>query len=104
MSESPVVNVLVISPDTRSARRFDLHTKVSDLKSKLEMITGIPASSQKITLYNTAEDADSSRGDIVTLDEDERAIGFYSLRNGHVLKVSLLRWSLDLDVPYICYL
>lgn len=37
-----IVNVFVVSPDTRSERRFDLHITVEQLKAKLELVTGIP--------------------------------------------------------------
>ena len=85
------MNVSIISPDTRSTRRFDLHLTVADLKSKLEMVTGIPASAQQIALYNNEEEAETLKDPILILNEDERPIGFYSLRDGCVLKVTILR-------------
>lgn len=81
---SGTVSVYVISPDTRSERRFDLHLTVEQLKAKLESVTGIPTSAQRITLHNSEDDAAA----VSTLDDDTRPLGFYGLRDWQALKVS----------------
>ncbi|KAF9466210.1 tubulin-folding cofactor B [Collybia nuda] len=80
---SGVVRVFVISPDTRSERRLELHTTVQKLKGNLELITGIPVANQIVSLLNSENDTQV----IAVLNEDERPLGFYGLRDWHVLKV-----------------
>lgn len=80
---SGTVTVFVVSPDTRSERRFDLHLTVEQLKTKLEHITGIPVSAQRITVQNSEEDSSV----VATLSDDSRPLGFYGLRDWQVLKV-----------------
>ncbi|KAI0075337.1 hypothetical protein K474DRAFT_1600046 [Panus rudis PR-1116 ss-1] len=80
---SSSVTVFVTSPDTRSERRFDLHISVSQLKNKLELITGIPVPNQQILLLNGEQDTQP----IATLDDDSKPIGFYGVRDMQVLKV-----------------
>ncbi|PAV19778.1 tubulin-folding cofactor B [Pyrrhoderma noxium] len=80
---SGTVTVFVVSPDTRSERRYDLHLTVGQLKTKLESVTGIPVSAQQITLHNNEDDSA-----IATLDDDSKPLGFYSLRDWQALKVS----------------
>lgn len=78
---SSIVNVFVVSPDTRSERRFDLHITVEQLKAKLELITGIPVQNQKISIEN---------GDGRTLGQladDTKQLGYYCLMNLQTLKV-----------------
>ncbi|KAL5536687.1 hypothetical protein ACEPAF_510 [Sanghuangporus sanghuang] len=80
---SGTVTVFVVSPDTRSERRFDLHLTVQQLKTKLEPITGIPVSAQRISVKNPEGDASV----VATLDDDNRLLGFYGVRDWQVLKV-----------------
>ncbi|EIW75236.1 hypothetical protein CONPUDRAFT_85500 [Coniophora puteana RWD-64-598 SS2] len=77
------VSVFVVSPDTRSERRYDLHLTVGQLKSKLEMITGIPVANQQISVFNSEDDAQA----VAHMSEDSRPLGFYSLREFQTLKV-----------------
>ncbi|KAF8840413.1 hypothetical protein BDN67DRAFT_649167 [Paxillus ammoniavirescens] len=79
---SSIVNVFVVSPDTRSERRFDLHLTVAQLKAKLELITGIPVQNQRISIQSD----DPSRPD-VPLADDTKQLGFYSLASLQTLKV-----------------
>ncbi|KAG1786529.1 uncharacterized protein HD556DRAFT_1248145 [Suillus plorans] len=54
-----IVKLFVVSSDTRSERRFDLHVTIEQLKgpyAKLELITGIPVQNQKILLHNGDDD------------------------------------------------
>ncbi|EJC99960.1 uncharacterized protein FOMMEDRAFT_22438 [Fomitiporia mediterranea MF3/22] len=78
-----MVNVFVVSLDTRSERRFDLHTTVQQLKAKLESVTGIPASAQRISLHNSEEDSTV----VATLDDSSRPLGFYGVHDWQVLRV-----------------
>ncbi|KAI0792241.1 CAP Gly-rich domain-containing protein [Abortiporus biennis] len=80
---SSTVTVFVISPDTRSERKFDLHLGVEQLKNKLELITGIPAQNQRILLLNNDTDTE----EVNVLDDDSKALGFYGVRDLQFLKV-----------------
>ncbi|KAF8336191.1 tubulin-folding cofactor B [Amanita rubescens] len=80
---SGIVKVFVVSPDTRSERRFDLHLTVEDLKGKLEPVTGIPTANQIITLF----DSESSSKAKAILNDDTKQLGFYGLHDWQVLKV-----------------
>ncbi|KAL0953900.1 hypothetical protein HGRIS_005067 [Hohenbuehelia grisea] len=83
MSSSSVVTVFVVSADTRSERRFDLHTTVEQLKAKLELITGIPVTNQIVSLTNSEKDGQV----IASLSDESKPLGFYGLRDWQVLKV-----------------
>ncbi|RDB18502.1 Tubulin-folding cofactor B [Hypsizygus marmoreus] len=80
---SGIVHVFVVSPDTRSERRLELHTTVAKLKANLELITGIPVDNQVISLLNSESDPHV----IATLSDDSKQLGYYSLRDWQVLKV-----------------
>ncbi|PSR82188.1 hypothetical protein PHLCEN_2v6111 [Hermanssonia centrifuga] len=80
---SSTVHVFVISPDTRSERRFDLHLTIEQLKNKLELFTGIPVQNQNILLLNNEKDTEP----VTTLNEDSRPIGYYGVQDWQVLKV-----------------
>ncbi|KAI5123490.1 hypothetical protein M0805_008859 [Coniferiporia weirii] len=79
------INVFVVSPDTRSERRLDLHLSVKQLKAKLESVTGIPTAAQLIRVYDSEEENAAPVG---ALDDDERPLGYYSLRDWQILKVT----------------
>ncbi|KAJ3787256.1 tubulin-folding cofactor B [Lentinula aff. detonsa] len=83
------LHVFVVSPDTKSERRFDLHITVEQLKSKLELFTGIPASTQLISVLNSEGDPTV----VTQLSDNSKALGFYSLRDWQVLKVDDLNPS-----------
>lgn len=80
-------------------KRYDSSTKVSELKKKLELITGANHASMKVTLFIGEEE-------ICTLDNDEETLGHYAtLNNNHsssiklVVKDELSSNPLDGDVP-----
>jgi len=73
----------VISPDTHSERRIDPNFSVEQLKGKLELITGIPAANQVLTLLNSQEDTRV----IAELTDDLKTLEFYGLRDWQVIKV-----------------
>ncbi|CAG8572690.1 16127_t:CDS:2 [Acaulospora colombiana] len=77
------VNVFVISPDVHAEKRYDLHTTIAQLKSKLELVTGIPARSQVLTVHRTDDDDQP----LATLSEDDRPLGYYSVVSGQFIKV-----------------
>ncbi|KAL4062539.1 CAP Gly-rich domain-containing protein [Scleroderma citrinum] len=78
---SSIVKVIVVSPNTRSERRFDLHITVEQLKAKLELITGIPVQNQTISI----EDSDGRT--LGQLSDDTKQLGYYGLLNFQILKV-----------------
>ncbi|KAG6334168.1 hypothetical protein ID866_4915 [Astraeus odoratus] len=97
---STTVNVFVVSPDTHSERRFDLHTTVEQLKvtctadlkrpvltiviasqNKLELITGIPVQNQQILVQN------SDGQTAAQLTDDAKQLGYYGLADLQTLKV-----------------
>ncbi|KAH9074738.1 CAP Gly-rich domain-containing protein [Lactarius deliciosus] len=80
---SSLVTLFVSSLDTRSERRFDLQLPISQLKGKLEPITGIPVGNQQLAIYNSDADIQPTR----VLDDDQRPLGFYSPADFQVLKV-----------------
>ncbi|KIM32805.1 hypothetical protein M408DRAFT_32197, partial [Serendipita vermifera MAFF 305830] len=89
---SSTVSVFVVSPDTHSERRYDLHTTIAQLKGKLETVTGIPVSNQKIGVYKGEDDTTP----IAILDDDSRPLGYYSVVSGQFLKVQDTNPSLTL--------
>ncbi|KAH0836809.1 CAP Gly-rich domain-containing protein [Lanmaoa asiatica] len=78
---SSIVNVFVVSPDTRSERRFDLHITVEQLKTKLELITGIPVQNQRISVQNDEGETTAH------LSDDTKQLGFYGLTALQTLNV-----------------
>ncbi|THU85488.1 hypothetical protein K435DRAFT_764160 [Dendrothele bispora CBS 962.96] len=88
---SSMLNLWVVSPDTRSERRYDAHTTVEQLKGKLELVTGIPTSSQSISVLNSEEDPRV----VANLSDDSKPLGYYGLRDWQVLKVDDLNPSIS---------
>ena len=54
-----------------------------ETKGKLELITGIPAGNQVITLLESESDPRV----VAALDDDTKKVGFYGWRDWQVLKV-----------------
>ncbi|KAG6886787.1 hypothetical protein C0992_002372 [Termitomyces sp. T32_za158] len=80
---SGVVRLFVISPDTHSERRLELHVTIEKLKDKLELVTGIPATNQVISLYNSESDSEA----LATLSDNYKQLGYYGVRDYQVLRV-----------------
>ncbi|TBU33993.1 CAP Gly-rich domain-containing protein [Dichomitus squalens] len=78
------VHVFVVSPDTRSERRYELSLTVGQLKNKLELITGIPPHNQSISVL-ASEDATEP---LAVLSDDNRPLGFYGVQDWQTLKVT----------------
>ncbi|KAF9454449.1 hypothetical protein P691DRAFT_808593 [Macrolepiota fuliginosa MF-IS2] len=80
---SGVLNIFVVSPDTRSERRIEPYWTVQELKDKLEVITGIPSSNQRISLL----ESEGNQNALAQLSENSRELSEYGLRDWQVLKV-----------------
>ncbi|KAJ7493273.1 tubulin-folding cofactor B [Mycena galericulata] len=80
---SSTLNVFVVSLDTHSERRIDPHITVEQLKNKLELITGVPVANQAISIQTSVDDPTL----VATLTDDAKPLGYYGLRDWHVLKV-----------------
>ncbi|KAM5534484.1 hypothetical protein V8D89_011816 [Ganoderma adspersum] len=78
------VNVFVVSPDTRSERKYDLKLTIGQLKNKLELITGVPVANQSISVFAS----DDSPEPLIALSDDNRPLGFYGVRDWQILKVT----------------
>ncbi|KAF8909274.1 CAP Gly-rich domain-containing protein [Gymnopilus junonius] len=74
------------SPDTHSERRIEPHITVEQLKGKLELITGIPAANQAITLLVSESDPRV----IAELTDDSKMLGYYGLADWQILKILCL--------------
>ncbi|RHZ88458.1 hypothetical protein Glove_22g95 [Diversispora epigaea] len=75
-----IVTVFVQSDSASSERRFDKGLTINQLKAKLEPITGVPASSQSLQLYN---------GDtlVATLEGDDYMLGAFPVDNFMTLRI-----------------
>ncbi|CAG8517729.1 2612_t:CDS:2 [Diversispora eburnea] len=75
-----IVTVFVQSDSASSERRFDKGLTIQQLKTKLEPITGVPANSQSLQLYN---------GDtlVATLEGDDYMLGAFPVDNFMILRV-----------------
>ncbi|CAG8444156.1 3739_t:CDS:2, partial [Scutellospora calospora] len=84
-----IVTVFVQSDNASSERRFDKGISISQLKTKLEPITGIPAESQLLQLYN---------GDtlVTSVEGDDYMLGAFPVDNFMTLKV-LIHYSMVMD-------
>jgi len=90
-SDMTSATVIVSPPDTRSERTYDLSLSVGDLKKKLEPVTGIPISSQILSLFRS--DQDSVK--IKFLDDNDRPLGYFGVVTGMHIKVDDLNPSLN---------
>ncbi|KAG8854902.1 hypothetical protein FRB96_007302 [Tulasnella sp. 330] len=73
----------VSSPDTFSERHYDLSLTVEQLKRKLESVTGIAPASQRLALCRSQDDSQV----ICQLEDGSKAIGFYGVQGGMLIKV-----------------
>ncbi|KAJ8612882.1 hypothetical protein CTAYLR_002079 [Chrysophaeum taylorii] len=60
--------------------RFNLHTTIADLKARLYLHHGTPASSQRLVLRDGG-------ADICALDDDSKMLGYYSVQSGMTIHV-----------------
>jgi hypothetical protein len=63
---------------------------INDAQNKLELITGIPAANQAITLLASESDPRV----LAQLTEDSRPLGYYGIADWQVLKVSKIYCAL----------
>ena len=61
---------------------------IVNVQNKLELITGIPASNQILSLLNSQEDTRV----IAELNDDSKPLEFYGLRDWQVIKVKILKF------------
>ncbi|KXN91104.1 Tubulin-folding cofactor B [Leucoagaricus sp. SymC.cos] len=80
---SGTLHIFVVSPDTRSERRIEPYWTVQLLKDKLEVITGVPASNQRILLL----ESENNPTVLAQLSDNSRELSEYGLRDWQVLKV-----------------
>lgn len=62
------------------AVRFDLHATIGDVKARLYLHHGTPASSQRLVLRDGGID-------LCPLDDDSKMLGFYSVQTGQTIHV-----------------
>ncbi|BGP16011.1 hypothetical protein JCM10213_005438 [Rhodosporidiobolus nylandii] len=89
-----LISIWISSPDTHSERRFASDLSVSQLKAKLEPITGIPFASQTLSLCRTGANAGHSGaggaagGEVVAaLEDDGRTLESYGVREYMTIRV-----------------
>lgn len=77
----PFLNLFIRSPDTYSERQYDLHLTIGALQTKLESVTGIPFSSQRLTLYPTAEGLEpgssASQSPLAVMSDSDQTLADY---------------------------
>ncbi|GAA5911538.1 tubulin-folding cofactor B [Sporobolomyces salmoneus] len=88
------LNLWISSSDTHSERRIGSDITISQLKSKLEPVTGIPYDSQQLSLRRTSDGAghsgagSSSLGELLAqLDDDQRTLDSYGVREWMTIRV-----------------
>ncbi|KAI4744635.1 hypothetical protein E4T50_04968 [Aureobasidium sp. EXF-12298] len=77
MASTADVPLLITSDNARSERRISPAWTIAQLKSRLEPITGIPASSQRLTL-KVASWPDQN---LQTVNEDNTQLGAFTLQS-----------------------
>ncbi|GAA5963061.1 hypothetical protein JCM3765_001755 [Sporobolomyces pararoseus] len=87
------LNLWISSPDTHSERRIGSDITISQLKSKLEPITGISYDSQQLSLRRTSDGAGhsgsgSGLGELLAqLNDDQRTLESYGAREWMTIRV-----------------
>lgn len=84
MAATADVPLLIISENARSERRISPAWTIAQLKGRLEPITGIPASSQRLTL-KVASWPDQN---LQTVDEENTQLGAFTLQSYAEVHVS----------------
>lgn len=92
MATTADVPLLIISENARSERRISPAWTIAQLKGRLEPITGVPASSQRLTL-KVASWPDQN---LQTVNEENTQLGAFTLQSYAELHVS----SLFSNSPY----
>ncbi|KAG0148915.1 hypothetical protein CROQUDRAFT_691464 [Cronartium quercuum f. sp. fusiforme G11] len=81
-----LVTIWISSTDSFSERRISPHLLISQLKVKLEPITGIPAKSQVLALTTSSPDQSDSTQTIF-LNDDSRTLSQYGVQEGSTIDV-----------------
>jgi tubulin-folding cofactor B len=84
MTTTADVPLLIISENARSERRISPAWTIAQLKGRLEPITGVPASSQRLTL-KVASWPDQN---LQTVNEENTQLGAFTLQSYAELHVS----------------
>jgi len=84
MATASDVPLLINSENARSERRISPAWTIAQLKGRLESITGVPASSQRLTL-KVASWPDQ---DLQTVDQENTQLGAFTLQSYAELHVS----------------
>lgn len=93
------IPLLVVSDNSSSERRITPSWSISTLKAKLEPVTGVPPSSQRIFLKASAQESIP----IAANDEDSAYLASFPLvayAELHVSVLILLRWCLVAVAPF----
>ncbi|EGG06974.1 uncharacterized protein MELLADRAFT_35886 [Melampsora larici-populina 98AG31] len=80
-----LVTVWISSTDSYSERRLSPHLLISQLKTKLEPITGIPINSQKVALNLVPGQSHATHS--IFLDDDNRTLLEYGVQEGSTIDV-----------------
>ncbi|KAA1126697.1 hypothetical protein PGTUg99_033366 [Puccinia graminis f. sp. tritici] len=80
-----LISIWVSSPDSYSERRWSPHLTISELRAKLQPITGIPAGSQRLALSLIPGQSDSTRS--ILLDNDQLSLLDYGVQEGATIDV-----------------
>ena len=73
------IPVFVTSDQTSSERRISPSWSISELKSRLETITGIPPSSQRLQIYISSTDTTAAPVEVNPKTEDSTFVGQFNL-------------------------
>merc|ERR1712071_186093 len=65
-----------------SLQKLDRSLTILDLKCKFEMVTGVPSSSQKLTVFDSAENR------ITELSDNDRMLGSYAIEDNYRIHVT----------------
>jgi len=65
-----------------SLQKLDRSLTILDLKCKMEMVTGVPASAQKLTVFDSAENR------ITELSDDNRMLGSYAIEDNYRIHIT----------------
>lgn len=89
------VPLFISSPNSSSERRITPSWSIAQLKTRLEPITGIPATSQQLTLRLPSHETVA----IAAADEEQTQLAAFALQPYAEITVSRLSSSLFLSLP-----
>ncbi|KAJ3104726.1 hypothetical protein HDU97_008905 [Phlyctochytrium planicorne] len=97
--QNPIVTLFVSAEGVSSERRFNRSITILDLKERLSPITGVPASTMKLSVFasvpkssnaDSNNNTSSSSGETLVchLNDEDRMLGFYPLSDFMSLQVT----------------